>query len=125
MALRFMSQIILAVAGLPVLHIKSFSDSVDTGRKKVKGMKPGGGSLGFTEGTGDITLELEAYIPADYPDIAWADITGATLLVVDKGLTGGGTMYLGCFTTKVGRKYEEEGQAMRSISMEALSMVEV
>lgn len=111
----FRSQIILAVNGLPQIHLKSFNRRTRTGRQLVKGMSPDGNPIGHTGGTNEHDLTLEVYIPTA-GDIPWESITGAVLTHVPR--EGGAVeTYLGGFVTEVGDRYDEDGKALRTINM--------
>ena len=118
MARTTVSQIVLSVMGLPVLHVRSWDYTVNTGRELAQGMSPTGEPLGHSNGTKTYELEVELYIPVT-GDIAWEDIENAVISSRDRDGVAFLPVFSGVFTKRVGSSFKEKGHAVRRISMGA------
>lgn len=120
MAERYVGTVVLETNGREIectkLEVKR-----NTGRKPVKTMNSNGRVRGYAQGIKETTLSLTVVIPLN-GDINWANIDDAK--VTFSPIHGGKrTSFMGCFTLEVGETYQEEGEAVRDIQMQALSEV--
>lgn len=114
-------RITLVVNGLPVIDLSDFSEDVRTNRELVVGMSPTNTPVGFVDGAKEFALTMEAYIPLVGVEPDWIDITDGIIMVQEQGEGGATIVYTGCFTTRVGQRYQEKGAAKRSIEMQAMA----
>lgn len=114
-------QIILAVNGLPFVFLRSVSYDCETNREVAVGMSPLGVPVGWTDGTKEYSLDVDAYIPK-LGDLPWESITGAVIAITPRD---GGTPYIftGVFVKSVGVSYPEKGHAVRKLKMGALMRI--
>jgi len=121
----FVSRVILAVNGLPVVHAKRVSVDEEAARKLVIGMNPLGTPIGHTDAPIKVSGRLQVYIPKT-GDVPWIQIGGllpsGVITVNQVGVAPNYTI-VGVFVTKVGDTYEEESQAMRTIEFQGLLRV--
>lgn len=124
MAGTLVSNIVMAVNGLPIVHLRSLDYKVNTGRELAQGMTPSGDPLGFSDGTKTYELDLEVYIPVT-GDLQWEDISGAVIAVKPRD---GGVLvpiFIGVFVKNVSTTFKEQGSALRRISCGALKKIGV
>lgn len=124
MAGTLVSNIVLAVNGLPIIHLRSLDFKVNTNRELAMGLTPSGEPLGTSDGTKEYELDLEVYIPVT-GDISWEDITNAVLAVTPRD---GGVLvpiFIGVFVKTVGVSFKEKGAATKRISCGALKKIGV
>lgn len=118
----FVSRVILAVNGLPIIHAKRVSVDTEAARKLVVGMNPLGTPIGHTDAPIKVSGRLQVYIPKT-GDIPWINIGGllppGVLTVNQVGVAPNFTV-IGLFVTKVGESYEEESEAMRTVEFQGL-----
>jgi hypothetical protein len=119
---EYLGSIVMEVDGREV-EIESLDADNDTGRKLVKTMNKTGHAKGFARGIETFELKVSAVIPLA-GDINWAGIEGAKITLYPLQNNGQRVSYLDCFTTKVGRKYKVDGEAMQDLEMSALRRVE-
>lgn len=112
-------QLLLVVTGLPYIHVKSVNKTLRTNRERVTGMSPTGTPIGFVEGTKEVSLTVEAYIPRT-GDIPWETITAGIITTANRDGGSPSVLYTGCYVTQVGERYNEKGAAIRTIEMDAL-----
>lgn len=119
MAQTYTGQVVLIFNGAPYVSVKSVQTAVTTNRELVVGMTPDGAPAGKTDGTREISLDLEVYIPkAGEP--AWADITDAIVALLPRDGGAVVPLYTGCFVKSVNSTWNEKGPATRRISMGAV-----
>ncbi len=116
------SQIILIVNGLPIVHLRSYDYRVRTNRELVVGQTPSGTPAGFSDGTAEYSLDLEVYIPKT-GDLDWDSISGAVIASMPRGGGAHAPLFQGVFVTEVGASFKEKGSAIRRISAMALKKV--
>jgi hypothetical protein len=104
---------------------KSVRTRTNTGRKVLKGMSPTGRPVGTVDGTPEYTLDCEFYIPKIGELVDWENLTGAVLTISPRDLLGKTEIYLGVFTTEVGAQYNENDEAVRSVTLGALDKKEI
>lgn len=118
----FVSSVILAVNGLPIVHCKRITFDEESNRKLVIGMSPTGTPIGHTDAPTKISGRLQVYIPKT-GDIPWSRIGGllppAVITVNQVGVAPNFTI-IGVFVKKVSSSFEEESEAMRTIEFEGL-----
>ncbi len=112
------SQIVLTVTGLPVIHVRKYDYTVNTGRELAQGMSPTGTPIGHSNGTKTYELEVECYVPIT-GDINWEDLENAILAAKDRDGVAFLPVFSGCFTKRVGTSFTEQGHAIRRITMGA------
>lgn len=114
-------QIILAVNGLPYIYLSSLSWDCETNREVAIGMNPLGTPVGWTEGTKEYSLDVDAFVPKGV-DLAWESITNAIIVVTprDGGLPD---IFTGVFVKTIGTQYSDKGLAKRKLKMVALNRV--
>lgn len=124
MAGTLVSNIVLAVDGLPIVHLRSLDYKTNTNRELSMGLTPSGEPLGFSEGTKEYELDLEVYVPV-IGDLQWENISGAVIAIKPRD---GGVLvpvFIGVFVKSVGTSFKEKGSAVRRISCGALKKVGV
>jgi len=118
------SQIILVVNGLPIIHLKSYDYKVRTNKELVVGMSPTGEPAGTSDGTKEYDLDLEVYIPKT-GDLQWENISGAVIGSMPRGGGVHAPLFTGVFVKDVGTSFKEKGSAVRRISCGALKKIGV
>lgn len=127
MAGLFVSNVILAVNGLPVIHCKRINVKEDAARKLIIGMSPTGTPIGHSDAPIKISGRLDLYIPktGDQPWIQIGGLLPAGVITVTQVGVAPNYTIVGVFVTSVGDTYEEENNAMRTIEFEGLLKVGV
>lgn len=116
---EYAGQVVLEIDGKEI-EVTSLNVTENTGRKPVKTMNRTGHAKGFARGVAEITLSLTVVVPLS-GDIDWAAIEGAKLTKFPLGAEQQRESFRDCFTLSVGEKYQVDGEAVRDISMQALS----
>lgn len=117
------------VVGTIVLYVDgqefdciSFSPKIEAGRKPVPTMNKTGRVRKTTKTIKSISLSVEVVIP-ETGDIDWGSVDDA-LLVIESLDGTKRTSYQDCGVTSYSESYKLDGEAVRSLEMYALDMVE-
>lgn len=117
---RYVGCIILEVDGQDV-EIAKIQTEITTGKKLVLVMSRAARAAGRSKGISQIKITVSAPIPLTGPELDWAELDDATLVIEPAEEGGERILYRGCFSTKVGAAYQVEGEAMRDIEMHAIT----
>ena len=120
MSQTYTGQVVLILNGVPYVSVRSFRHQTTTNRELVVGMTPSGTPAGKTDGTKEISLDIEVYIPKTGEPV-WDDITDGILATIPRDGGNPVPLFTGCFTKSVDTTYNEKGPATRRISMGAIN----
>lgn len=118
---EYVGAIVMEVDGQEV-DVESVDTTTRTGRKLVKTMNRTRRAKGIARGISEYELKVTAVIPRN-SRIDWDNIEGARITLYPVDGQGQREIYLDCFTTEAGAKYQVDNEAKIDISMGALRKV--
>jgi len=101
------------------IDVASLDIKTELNRRVVKTMNRTGRAKGITKGVPEYSLSVEVPINKT-GDLDWEAIVDAKITIYPQDGGGQRETYHGCFTNSVGKKYDVDGNTMRTIEMGAL-----